>query len=79
MKDVDFIKSKLLDNRLTLAWLHYRLRCLGHELSIEELRLLLSGLSRHPKQGVILLDCKYILNLYDDLYAKHLMLNESTL
>lgn len=79
MTERENIKMRLLKNRLTVAWLHYRLECLGHELTIEDLRLLLSGLSRHPKQGVILLDCKYILNLYDDLYAKHPMLNESTL
>ena len=77
MTERENIKMRLLENRLTVAWLHYRLKCLGHDLTLEDLKLFLSGRIRHPKQGVILLDCNYILNLYDDFFGKHPMLNEN--
>ena len=76
MTKAENIKIRLLENRLTVAWLHFRLKCLGHELSIDELNLILSLTNVYPNQAIILLDCDYILNLYDDFFGKHPMLNE---
>ena len=76
MTKAENIKIRLLENRLTVAWLHFRLKCLGHELSIDDLNLILSLTNVYPNQAIILLDCDYTLNLYDDFFGKHPMLYE---
>ena len=64
------IKIRLLENRLTQAWLIYHLERLGISLDKSSLCDILSGRRKGKKADEVIANAESILNQYETVYGK---------
>ena len=64
------IKIRLLENRLTQAWLIYQLEQLGISLDKSALCDILSGRRKGKKADEVIENAELILNRYEAVYGK---------